>query len=841
MKHANPAGRQQGFSLIEISLGLVLVVGIVVSIYQILQYNAWIEQAKTVAGQIKKVNEAVSTYAGNYSDVLSDKSIPPECETVYYGVVDAGADVNSVNVSSAPSSCSKNFGASPNTVRVANVMQPTLDELKQLNLLSTASSYEPLFITENRVVYKDASNRNAFLPPGYAVLIQRVCVNNPNAAVDSANYCASPSPGYYDLQTLVFSSQPYSDKAVKNGGVTNMLYTAYKAAGVDALLAADGISKTTDPNNGNADITRKYPLIPANSNGQTFLPNPLKVAGDVGLKNILAMRGGYSSSVRTSYLRPDGLTPMSGNLNMGNNDILDVNNITASGDIKTPNGTITASNFVATNQLTAREINTSSITSSGNIKGFNFVAEGSIRANDRIFTGKEDDPNCAVTSDQHGAGYGDINACRDMVAKGYVKGFAALQAGPSNDVGILLRNDGSIEGKTINVDTNKNVSNVNNLTQSGVLNNKAGIKSEGIIETTKDFITAATQQVQAGYFRFLNTVAEGAGCAADFANSLTLDSTNQDKLLRCNGTKWVSMLQKGEQGAPGTNGQQGIQGVQGVQGIQGVQGPEGAAKLGYTITAISVSFRFTEESGFGNTNLKCDEWTVPGFSKFKFTVSTIWGMTFKLECNNNIWQVVYARDSKAEPGNLDITVTSIKKNNGDGITVSDDVFDVTSKIANSEEAVKTIATQKPLYTTKINPEVLYFNRNLNWWSEPTGQGSQNLFQYVNLDPRFGVYEGSTVGWTALSFNGPVDVDSVSFVAPDRKDHPLSLSCTNWTKPVISGLWGVDMRFGIDQFESYCVGGYWVVKTTQYEDKPDELSTTNLKTRWLSYRINPKLQ
>ncbi len=572
LKHANPAGRQQGFSLIEISLGLVLVVGIVVSIYQILQYNAWIEQAKTVAGQIKKVNEAVSTYAGNYSDVLSNKSIPPECETVYYGVVDAGADVNSVNVSSAPSSCSKNFGASPNTVRVANVMQPTLDELRQLNLLSTASSYEPLFITDNRVVYKDASNRNAFLPPGYAVLIQRVCVNNPNAAVDSANYCASPSPGYYDLQTLVFSSQPYSDKAVKNGGVTNMLYTAYKAAGVDALLAADGISKTTDPNNGNADITRKYPLIPANSNGQTFLPNPLKVAGDVGLKNILAMRGGYSSSVRTSYLRPDGLTPMSGNLNMGNNDILDVNNITASGDIKTPNGTITASNFVATNQLTAREINTSSISSSGNIKGFNFLAENQIRANDRIFTGKEGDPNCAVTSDQHGGGYGDINSCRDMVAKGYVKGLAALQAGPSNDVGILLKNDGSIEGKTINVDKFKNVTNVSGITQSGLLKNSGGITSTGIIETTKDFITAATQQVQAGYFRFLNTVAEGAGCAADFANSLTLDSTNQNKLLRCDGTTWVSMLQKGEQGTPGATGATGSQGIQGIQGIQGNKG-----------------------------------------------------------------------------------------------------------------------------------------------------------------------------------------------------------------------------------------------------------------------------
>ena len=107
------------------------------------------------------------------------------------------------------------------------------------------------------------------------------------------------------------------------------------------------------------------------------------------------------------------------------------------------------------------------------------------------------------------------------------------------------------------LDTNKNITNINNITQSG------GIKSQGVIETTQDFITAAGKKVQAGYFKFLNTVAEGTGCVSDFANSLTLDTTNNNKLLRCDGTTWVSMLQKGDTG---------VQGIQGTQGEKGTGG-----------------------------------------------------------------------------------------------------------------------------------------------------------------------------------------------------------------------------------------------------------------------------
>jgi hypothetical protein len=443
------------------------------------------------------------------------------------------------------------------------------------------------------------------------------------------------------------------------------------------------------------------------------------------------------------------------------------------------------------------------LTSTGDVKGFNFLADNQIRANDRIFTGKEGDPNCAVSSDQHGAGYGDISSCRDMVAKGWVKGFAAVQAGPNNDVGVRLNKDGSIEGKTINVDKYKNVTNV------------SGITSTGIIQTTEDIITKATKKIQAGYFMFLNTVAEGSGCAADFANSLTLDSTNQNKLLRCNGTTWVSMLQKGETGATGS---------------QGAQGSQGAGYLENTITPKSVPFKFTGISGEGNTNLKCAEWTKPGINNFTVgNQSDDYQIKIEITCSTDLWVVKYTRND-TDSGNINIEVTSIKKNNGYGITVSDDDYFEVDMLGNKTDVVKQINSKYPPYTTLLDPWYLTINRNFSWWLEKKSiDGPTSWDLYANQVASTGNQKGK-IGWTALSFNGPVDVDHTWLVYEDRDEHNTNLWCTNWTKPVITGFWGEE-RWNADEFTSWCNNGYWYVKGTQSEK--------NVKSGWVSYKINAK--
>ena len=312
------------------------------------------------------------------------------------------------------------------------------------------------------------------------------------------------------------------------------------------MIAGRGVQRVTNANG--VDITNQFPLIAANRSASEFVANPLRDPAGNGVANVLAMRGGYQSSLFLNRMRVDGGTRPTNDWNFAGFNLTDIGSLGVNKDI-------TASN--------------------------------DIRASNRIFAGKAGDANCDVSSDQHAGGAGDVNACKDMVAKGWVKGFETVVAGPNNDIGVRLNRDGSIQGKTLNVDSSKNVSNINNITQSG------GITSKGVIETTEDFITAAGKKVQAGYFKFLNTVAEGAGCASDFTNSLTLDSVNQNKFLRCDGTTWVSMLQKGDKGD---------QGEQGIQGAQGSAGPAGANSV--------VPYFYNTRNGSLDTVHLCD-YTIP--------------------------------------------------------------------------------------------------------------------------------------------------------------------------------------------------------------------------------------
>ncbi|HBV9999257.1 TPA: shufflon system plasmid conjugative transfer pilus tip adhesin PilV [Klebsiella pneumoniae] len=68
---------------------------------------------------------------------------------------------------------------------------------------------------------------------------------------------------------------------------------------------------------------------------------------------LLAFRVGYNSSLYAIYLRRDGTLPMTGNLNMGGNDINNVKNITASGTGNFGGNITTAGSVTATGQVTA--------------------------------------------------------------------------------------------------------------------------------------------------------------------------------------------------------------------------------------------------------------------------------------------------------------------------------------------------------------------------------------------------------------------------------------------------------------------------------------------------------
>lgn len=69
--------------------------------------------------------------------------------------------------------------------------------------------------------------------------------------------------------------------------------------------------------------------------------------GIINKLGLLAYRGGYSSNAYAAYLRRDGSTPMTGNLDMDGHDINNVVNIDAAGDV-VAGGTVQAANLRAT-------------------------------------------------------------------------------------------------------------------------------------------------------------------------------------------------------------------------------------------------------------------------------------------------------------------------------------------------------------------------------------------------------------------------------------------------------------------------------------------------------------
>ena len=92
----------------------------------------------------------------------------------------------------------------------------------------------------------------------------------------------------------------------------DMLGKAMQAAGVDS------------------GVTKSNTIINGYSNGWNYSNSSFPSISKPGT---LGYRVGYNSSMYSVYLRRDGTLPMTGNLNMGNQNIINANNITAAGTI----------------------------------------------------------------------------------------------------------------------------------------------------------------------------------------------------------------------------------------------------------------------------------------------------------------------------------------------------------------------------------------------------------------------------------------------------------------------------------------------------------------------------
>lgn len=153
----------------------------------------------------------------------------------------------------------------------------------------------------------------------------------PNSYVDNNAFKSSysivikrigTSPNY-TLDALITTNASW----IENSNVRyDLLGYAMQKAGVDS-----GVTKSTTRADGYNAIWSE--------NSSSF--------NNIVKEGQLAFRAGYNSSLYSAFLRRDGTLPMTGNLNMGDNDIYNAKDITASGtgdfggDIKAA-GTITA-------------------------------------------------------------------------------------------------------------------------------------------------------------------------------------------------------------------------------------------------------------------------------------------------------------------------------------------------------------------------------------------------------------------------------------------------------------------------------------------------------------------
>ncbi|WP_154715541.1 shufflon system plasmid conjugative transfer pilus tip adhesin PilV [Pectobacterium fontis] len=133
---------------------------------------------------------------------------------------------------------------------------------------------------------------------------------------------AGTTPNYV-INGLVITTLPWSEG---NRIRYDLLGRAMQAAGIDSGMT-------------------QFATVASGTGGQ-WTESQNNYSG-INAAGLLAYRVGYDSAMYSVYLRRDGTLPMTGSLNMGQNDINNVKNITASGDI-IASGNITGDYLQAT-------------------------------------------------------------------------------------------------------------------------------------------------------------------------------------------------------------------------------------------------------------------------------------------------------------------------------------------------------------------------------------------------------------------------------------------------------------------------------------------------------------
>ena len=221
MKKSRLNHSQAGFSLLEITLAMALAAMLSIGYLYNQTRDQALNTAKAQAGYYLLVNDAVGKYMLTFYDDLS--SIPASCSTVLLTAGDAPA--------ASTANCKFVTGPKAGSAGPVNAMQPTVEELKKLNMLD--NSFNGGFLWPTALVVKKPDNST---PIGYGTRIQRFCDNVLMTGLGST--CAT-KPQY---KSITFNTQPFvADNASSFFSLSRFekMDTAIASMGSDGLMSLE--------------------------------------------------------------------------------------------------------------------------------------------------------------------------------------------------------------------------------------------------------------------------------------------------------------------------------------------------------------------------------------------------------------------------------------------------------------------------------------------------------------------------------------------------------------------------------------------------------------------------
>lgn len=319
---------------------------------------------------------------------------------------------------------------------------------------------------------------------------------------------------YFNINGLVATTTPWI--GAKNSVRYDLLGQAMQTAGIDSGITNNNISKVSGYNGRWTQSVSDFSNI--NKAGQ------------------LAYQVGYGSYSYSIYLRRDGTLPMTGNLNMGTQDIVSAKNITASATVqsatlKSTGDTNVGGKLNVTNNTTLS--GTLAVTGNTNLNsGLNVAGSSSVNGSSTV--NGSSNLKGALTV----AGVTTLN--NTLNNNGVLNQNNVLNANSSLNVGgvTTLKNTANLNG-ALNVNgvttlrSNASVAGALSVNGATTLNNSLRVNN---VITSSGNITSSGV-VQGAYLYPSATVTQGASCSVNGY----IAKSNTGAIFSCQNYKWAGI------------------------------------------------------------------------------------------------------------------------------------------------------------------------------------------------------------------------------------------------------------------------------------------------------------